>query len=113
MNSLRTLALAAAPTALLIGLAGPASAAHAPAPKASAACKAPAADAVLTAKQGIELYKGCKSVKAPRKTWHWMGNYGSVYDVVRVANSRNVGAGGLVTEANASGGGLIPTFMYY
>jgi hypothetical protein len=42
-----------------------------------------------------------------------MGNYGSVYDVVSVANRLGVVPGGLITEANSSGGGLIPTFMYY
>ncbi|MFE1379417.1 hypothetical protein ACFW6S_10810 [Streptomyces sp. NPDC058740] len=113
MNRLRTLAVAAAPAALLIGLASPASAARAPqAPAApAAACYKPGADQVLTAQQGIELASACKSKK--EASWHWMGNYGSVYDVVNVANSRGVGPGELVTIPNPSGGGLIPTFMYY
>ncbi|MER8041451.1 hypothetical protein [Streptomyces sp. NPDC094032] len=114
MNRLRTLAIAAAPAALLIGLASPASAAPAPqAPAAPAAsCYRPGADQVLTAEEGIALVSACKSQKQD-PSWHWMGNYGSVYDVANVANSRGVGPGGLVTIPNASGGGLIPTFMYY
>ncbi|MFG2145445.1 hypothetical protein ACGFRG_14770 [Streptomyces sp. NPDC048696] len=114
MKRLRTLAIAAAPAAMLIGLAIPASAA--PAPKApttpNAGCYTPRADQVLTAKEGIQLVSACKARKDDA-SWHWMGNYGSVYDVVNVANSRGVAAGGLVTIPNASGGGLIPTFMYY
>ncbi|WP_371648237.1 MULTISPECIES: hypothetical protein [unclassified Streptomyces] len=114
MNRLRTLAIAAAPATLLIGLAIPASAA--PAPQApttpNARCYTPRADQVLTAQEGIKLVSACKTQKSD-PSWHWMGNYGSVYDVVNVANSRGVGSGGLVTIPNASGGGLIPTFMYY
>ncbi|WP_329112364.1 hypothetical protein [Streptomyces sp. NBC_01353] len=113
MNRLRTLAIAAAPAALLIGLASPAPAAPGPqAPTMSAAsCYRPGADQVLTAQEGIELANACKTQRAP--SWHWMGNYGSVYDVVNVANSKGVGPGELVTIPNPSGGGLIPTFMYY
>lgn len=113
MNRLRTLAIAAAPAALLIGLASPASAAPVPqAPATPAAgCYRPGADQVLTVKEGIALVNACKTQKGA--SWHWMGNYGSVYDVVNVANSRGVGPGGLVTIPNPSGGGLIPTFMYY
>ncbi|MEU1011253.1 hypothetical protein [Streptomyces sp. NPDC005890] len=115
MNRLRALAIAAAPAALLIGLAIPAPAT--PAPKApttpNAGCYLPRADQVLTAQEGIKLANACATRKKADPSWHWMGNYGSVYDVVSVANSRGVGAGGLVTVPNASGGGLIPTFMYY
>lgn len=114
MNRLRTLAIAATPATLLIGLAIPASAA--PAPQApttqNASCYTPRANQVLTAQEGIKLVSACKTQKSD-PSWHWMGNYGSVYDVVNVANSRGVGPGGLVTIPNASGGGLIPTFMYY
>jgi hypothetical protein len=116
MNCMRSLALAAAPTALLIGMAaGPAVAASSPTSKA-ASCKAPGPNQVLTAEQATKLYKGCVAArvkaKAP-KTWHWMGNYGSVYAVTTAANNLHVGAGGLVSIPNATGGGLIPTFMYY
>ncbi|MFD4507800.1 hypothetical protein [Streptomyces sp. NPDC058457] len=115
MNRLRALAITAAPAALLIGLAIPVPAA--PAPKApttpNAGCYMPRADQVLTAQEGIKLASACKAQKSDDPSWHWMGNYGSVYDVVNVANSRGVGTGGLVTIPNASGGGLIPTFMYY
>ncbi|MFE2102727.1 MULTISPECIES: hypothetical protein [unclassified Streptomyces] len=114
MNRLRTLAIVAAPAALVIGLAIPAPAATAPkAPTTpNASCYMPRADQVLTAQEGIKLANACKAKKSD-PSWHWMGNYGSVYDVVNVANSRGVGPGGLVTIPNASGGGLIPTFMYY
>jgi hypothetical protein len=114
MNPTRTLALAAAP-ALLIGLAIPAAAGGATAQKAPTARSAcvPGEDQVLTAKQSLKLVKQCDDVKAAAKSWHWMGNYGSVYDVASVANSLGVGAGELITEANATGGGLIPTFMFY
>ncbi|WP_244189591.1 hypothetical protein [Streptomyces incarnatus] len=111
MNRHRALAIAAAPAALLIGLAIPAPAAPAPTTP-NAGCYMPRANQVLTAQEGIKLVNACKAQKSD-PSWHWMGNYGSVYDVVNVANSRGVGAGGLVTIPNASGGGLIPTFMYY
>jgi hypothetical protein len=115
MNRLLILALTAVPTALLIGPAAPAPAADAPALKASATasstCRVPAADEVLTAKESIRLIQQCP--KAEAKTWHWMGNYGSVHDVVAVANQAGIGPGELITEANPSGGGLLPTFMFY
>ena len=116
MNRLRTLALTAAPTALLIGLAAPASIADAntqkaPAAAAAATCTAPAADQVLTAKEGIRLKKciTARAVRAP-KTWHWMGNYASVYAVTAAANGGGIGAGELITEYL---GGVYPTFMFY
>ncbi|WP_377273127.1 hypothetical protein [Peterkaempfera sp. SMS 1(5)a] len=111
MNHLRVFALAAAPTALLIGLAAPATAVNASGAKA--VCAAPAAHQVLTAKQGLQVVKNCAARQAQSKSWHWMGNYGSVYDVATVANGAGVGAGELITLPNASGGGLLPTFMYY
>ncbi|MEU1311161.1 hypothetical protein ABZ419_20040 [Streptomyces cinnamoneus] len=92
MNCLRTLALAAAPTAMLIGLAAaPAMAADTPAPNPAATVSA-------------------SPVKAQVKTWHWMGNYGSVYEAVNAANGFVVGAGGFVTQ-NVNGAWA--TFLYY
>ncbi|GHC74527.1 hypothetical protein [Streptomyces cinnamoneus] len=92
MNPLRTLALAAAPTAMLIGLsAAPAMAADDPAPNP------PATVSISPAKQQV-------------KTWHWMGNYGSVNDVANAANGFGAGAGEFVTQ-NING--LWATFMYY
>src|SRR4051812_38370025 len=118
MTHLRTFALIPLTTALLVGSAAPTLAANAPTPKAattttSSACRVPAADEVLTAQDSLRLVAQCRTVSPHVKTWHWMGNYGSVYDVVSVANRLRIAPGGLVTEANSSGGGLIPTFMYY
>lgn len=116
MKPFRIVALAAVPSALLIGTTASAPAA-APAAKASvsrsADCHAPGVKEVVTAEQTIRLVKQCRGAKAD-PTWHWMGNYGSVYDVVRVANNLGVPAGGLVTNnVNPTGAGLFPTFMYY
>ncbi|MBT2450628.1 hypothetical protein J7F03_26855 [Streptomyces sp. ISL-43] len=115
MNRHRVLAAAAAPAALLIGLAIPASAA--PAPKApttsNSGCYVPRSDQVLTVQEGTKLLTACKAQNRADPSWHWMGNYGSVYDVVSAANRAGVGAGELVAIPNASGGGLIPAFMYY
>jgi hypothetical protein len=153
MNRLRTLALAAAPTALLIGLAAPAPAADAPAPMtqtaqtapmtpaapmvpmaqtgpmaqtaptqslaqsltqaapaaASSTCNIPTANQVLTALEGVQL-KQCIAAQPLIKSWHWMGNYGSVYDVAAAANGGGIGAGELLTQ-NING--LYATFMFY
>ncbi|WP_338931000.1 hypothetical protein WEB32_06560 [Streptomyces netropsis] len=115
MNRLRIHALAAAPIALLIGLAVPAAAAAAEDPQPNttkaAVCDAPARDAVLTAQEGIALKKCSDSAKAAQpKTWHWMGNYGSVYDVANAANGGGIGAGEVITQYL---NGLYPTFMFY
>ncbi|MGK5731688.1 hypothetical protein [Streptomyces sp. URMC 124] len=91
MNPLRTLALAAAPTAMLIGLAAaPSMAADTPTPNNRPATV---------------------SSSAQVKTWHWMGNYGSVYDVANAANGFGAGAGELITQD--VGNGLYATFMFY
>ncbi|MCA6094107.1 hypothetical protein LE181_18305 [Streptomyces sp. SCA3-4] len=93
MNCLRFLARAAAPTALLVGLAAaPAMASDTPAPNTPATVST-------------------SPVKAQVKTWHWMGNYGSVYDVANAANGFGAGAGELITQD--VGNGLYATFMYY
>lgn len=118
MTHLRTFTLVTLSSVLLVGSAAPTLAANAPAPRAattttSSACRVPAADEVLTAQDSLRLVAQCRTVSPHVKTWHWMGNYGSVYDVVSVANRLRIVPGGLITEANSSGGGLIPTFMYY
>ncbi|MBZ4322833.1 hypothetical protein [Streptomyces huiliensis] len=93
MHPLRTLALAAAPAAMLIGLAAPAMAADPPTPN----------NAATTSTSRV--------AQAPVKTWHWMGNYGSVYDVANAANGFGAGAGELITQD--IGNGLYATFMFY
>jgi hypothetical protein len=121
MKHLRILALAAAPTALLISSAAPAPAANVPASKAPAAasstCRVAAADEVLTAKESVRLIEQCHAGAAAVKTWHWMGNFASVHDVVDVANQLKVGPGGLVTQGNPwvakQKKFLIPTYMFY
>ncbi|MGW6600659.1 hypothetical protein [Streptomyces sp. NPDC055036] len=118
MHRRRIAALAAAPTTLLIGLAiFSTSAADASAPKAptavSSTCNAPTSDKVLSVKEGIALVEQCPATKAAAAVpgWHWMGNYGSVYDVVNVANGAGVGAGELIAQPGPTG--LVPAFMYY
>ncbi|MEX2981174.1 hypothetical protein [Streptomyces sp. C36] len=92
MNRFRTLTLVAAPAAMLIGLAAPAVAADTPGPNTPATVSSSAA------------------AKVQVKTWHWMGNYGSPYDVTNAANGAGIGAGELLTQ-NVNG--LYATFMYY
>jgi hypothetical protein len=116
MTRLRAFALVTVSTALLVGSAAPTLAANAPAPRAatttSSTCHVPAADEVLTAQESLRLVQQCRTA-SQAKAWHWMGNYGSVTDVESVANQLGVGPGGLITEANSTGVGLLPTFMYY
>ncbi|MEV6423654.1 hypothetical protein [Streptomyces sp. NPDC051662] len=118
MQRRRIAALAAAPTTLLIGLAifstSAADASTAKAPTAvSATCNAPTSNEVLTVQEGIALVKRCSATKAASAVpgWHWMGNYGSVYDVVNVANGGGIGAGELIAQPGPTG--LVPAFMYY
>ncbi len=92
MKCLRTLALAAAPAAMLIGLAAPAMAADDPAPNTPAT--------VSTSPAKVQV-----------KTWHWMGNYGSVYEVANAANTVGAGAGEVITQD--VGNGLYATFLFY
>jgi hypothetical protein len=115
LNRLRVLALVSIPAALLIGVPASASA-DAPAPKASTSasspCHEPARDQVLTAQQGIELFKACSSANATAAPgWHWMGNYGDVYSLANAANGWGAGPGELLTQI--MGNGLLATFMYY
>lgn len=67
-------------------------------------------DRALSAEEGKELKKRIAESRATGQ-WHWMGNYGSPYDVVAVANSApKCEAGELITGFHENG--LIPTFMY-
>lgn len=67
-------------------------------------------DRALSAEEGKELKKRITESRATGQ-WHWMGNYGSPYDVVAVANSApKCEAGELITGFHENG--LIPTFMY-
>ncbi|QSY49338.1 MULTISPECIES: hypothetical protein [Streptomyces] len=92
MNRFRTLTLVAAPAAMLIGLAAPAVASDTPGPDTPATVSSSA------------------PVKVQAKTWHWMGNYGSVYDAANAANGFGAGAGEFLTQ-NVNG--QYATFMYY
>jgi hypothetical protein len=103
--------------ALLVCSAAPTLATEDSAPPQEAAttsttCYVPRADEVLTAADSLRFAEGCRS-ESQAPAWHWMGNYGSVYDVVAVANQAGVGPGGLITQTDPSGVGLLPTFMYY
>ncbi|MEW1547742.1 hypothetical protein [Streptomyces tsukubensis] len=117
MSHLRTLALVAAPTALLVGLAVPVSADDAPRPKkprpsslSVSSCQ-PGPDQVVTAAESLKLVNECGAQRTAVKQWRWMGNYGSVYDVTTVANRLGLVNGELLVTPMASG--LLPTFMYY
>ncbi|MGW1713234.1 hypothetical protein [Streptomyces sp. NPDC002156] len=67
-------------------------------------------DRALSAEEGVELKKRIAESKATGQ-WHWMGNYGSPYDVMAVANAApKCEAGELITGFHENG--LIPTFMY-
>jgi hypothetical protein len=76
---------------------------------ASSTCNIPTANQVLTALEGVQL-KQCTAAQPLIKTWHWMGNFGSVYDVVAAANGGGIGSGELITQYL---NGLYPTFMFY
>ncbi|GGF96281.1 hypothetical protein GCM10007304_07800 [Rhodococcoides trifolii] len=67
-------------------------------------------DQVLTREEGVALGER-NAHAASTAQWHWMGNYGNVYDVVAVANSRGCGTGSLVTDFQTNG--LMPTYMFY
>jgi hypothetical protein len=66
---------------------------------------------VLSAAEGIEIQKRLAESSAV-KQWRWMGNYGSVYDPVNVANGARISAGEMILNINFNNG-LIATWMYY
>lgn len=113
----RIAALAAAPLTLLSGSAVYA-ASNTDAPPSIApvvvnsTCNAPAGEKVLTVEEGIAIVEKCSAPGIAAVGWHWMGNYGSVYDVAAVANSAGVGPGELIAIPQPSGS-LVPAFMYY
>ncbi|MGH8903611.1 MAG: hypothetical protein ACRDYA_18555 [Egibacteraceae bacterium] len=64
---------------------------------------------VLSAEEGAAIQRRIAE-RASAKQWHWMGNYGSVYDPVNVANGAGIAAGGLIINFS---GGLVAAWMYY
>jgi hypothetical protein len=66
---------------------------------------------VLSAAEGIEIQKRFAE-GAAGKQWHWMGNYGSVYDPVSVANGAGISGGEMILNINFNNG-LIAAWMYY
>jgi hypothetical protein len=66
---------------------------------------------VLSAAEGIEIQKRLAQGSAA-KQWHWMGNYGSVYDPVNVANGAGISAGEMILNFNFNNG-LIAAWMFY
>jgi hypothetical protein len=66
---------------------------------------------VLSAAEGAEIQKRLAEASAVRQ-WHWMGNYGSVYDPVNVANGAGIPAGGMILNINFDNG-LIAAWMFY
>ena len=69
------------------------------------------ADQVLTTEEGIEVQQRI-AARRGLKQWHWMGNYGNVYDPVNVANRGGVASGELIMNINFANG-LIATWMFY
>jgi hypothetical protein len=70
-----------------------------------------AADQVLTAEEGIAVQQRIAAQRGLQQ-WHWMGNYGNVYDPINVANQAGIGAAQLIMNINFANG-LIATWMFY
>jgi hypothetical protein len=66
---------------------------------------------VLSAAEAIEVQKRVAAASTG-KQWHWMGNYGSVYDPVSVANGAGISAGEMILNINFNNG-LIAAWMFY
>jgi hypothetical protein len=69
------------------------------------------ADQVLTVDEGVEIQQRIAASRGA-KQWHWMGNYGNVYDPVNVANQGGVVAGEMILNFNFNNG-LIAAWMFY
>jgi hypothetical protein len=69
------------------------------------------ADQVLTAAEGVEIRQRIAARMGPQQ-WHWMGNYGNVYDPVTVARSYGAAAGEMILNFNFNNG-LIATWMFF
>lgn len=69
------------------------------------------AEQVLTAAEGTEIQQRI-AARRGLKQWHWMGNYGNVYDPVNVANGGGVVAGEMILNFNFNNG-LIAAWMFY
>lgn len=67
--------------------------------------------AITTAEEGIAQVNENVAQQLGSKQWHWMGNYGSVYDMANVANQAGCGAGEVISSILPNN--LIPTWMYY
>jgi len=70
-----------------------------------------AADQVLTVEEGVETQQRIAALRG-LKQWRWMGNYGSVYDPVNVANQTGIVAGEMILNFNFNNG-LIAAWMFY
>jgi hypothetical protein len=66
---------------------------------------------VLSAAEGLEIQKRLAEVSTV-KQWHWMGNYGNVYDPASVANGAGIAAGEMILNINFNNG-LIAAWMFY
>jgi hypothetical protein len=66
--------------------------------------------AITTAEEGVALVNQNLDQRSG-KQWHWMGNYGNVYDMAAVANGAGCGAGEVISTVLPNN--LIPTWMYY
>jgi hypothetical protein len=67
---------------------------------------------VLSAAEGAEVQRRLAAGSSGSKQWHWMGNYGSVYDPANVANGAGISAGEMILNINFNNG-LIAAWMYY
>jgi hypothetical protein len=68
-----------------------------------------APDQVLTVEEGVGIQQRIAALRG-LKQWHWMGNYGSVYDPVAVANQGGLVAGEMILNFSGS---LIAAWMFY
>ena len=68
-------------------------------------------DQILSVAEGIEIQKRIAE-RSTVKQWHWMGNYGSVYGPVDVANGAGISAGEMIININFNNG-LVAAWMFY
>ena len=66
---------------------------------------------ILSAAEGTEIQKRLAEASTV-KQWHWMGNYGSVYDPANVANRAGISAGEMILNINFNND-LIATWIFY
>lgn len=70
-----------------------------------------ATDQILSVAEGIEIQKRIAD-RSTVKQWHWMGNYGSVYGPVEVANGAGISPGEMIININFNNG-LVAAWMFY